>query len=138
MNRVSPGKSWLNRHRLRPAHDLPGQMTVEGIDWSAGKGVVGLKEELKNLRRGISAVTEQRNHAGDEPVEPAAFIEEQLRDVTDVVHANRQDLAVAKQIHHLRHDHAHALGGVWDGDDGLSRRNATNGLFQNNGLCSGL
>ena len=35
MNRVSPGKSWLNRHRLRPAHDLPGQRTVEGIDWSA-------------------------------------------------------------------------------------------------------
>ena len=138
MNRVSPEKNRLNRHRLRPAHDLPGQMTMEGIHWSAGKGVVGLEEELKNFRRGIPAVSEQRDHAGDESVEPAAFIEEQLGDVTDVVHANRQDLAVAEQIHHFRHHHAHALGGVWDGDDGLSRRNATNGLFQNNGLCSGL
>lgn len=107
---------------------------MQGIDGPPGEGGVGLKKKLENLRRGITAVRKQRDHAGDKLVQVAVFVEEQLRDVAHSADSDCQDLAITQQVHHLGDHHAHALGSIRKGNDGLTRRHAADRLFQNDGL----
>ena len=120
------------RHRLGPAHHLPGLMRVQRVDrpgvgllfgravTADGQRRVGREQPAHDLGVAVSAVVQHDKEPGQALHHVAGVVEEGLRHHHRPVAPHRDQVALPQLLMHLRHGDAEQIGNGGQVVDGLA------------------